>query len=241
MAEPFTSTVDIPFWLEVIAIVAGSMAGALRAIKEHMAISGVIALAVALGLGGGIIRDTLLQSGTPVAFTDPWFLVIAVGAGVSTLLLAPILERVTWVLVSVDALAVGVYAVLGADKALLYDLPPVGAALIGILAGTGGAILADLAVGVPPTLFRPGALLGVAAAIGVAIYVAGFELTDDRTAWFVIGVAVVTLVDGIDGFAHVPGTSYVLEVVDAADARRAPGEGRPRYRLVRVLDANGRG
>lgn len=54
----------------------------------------------------------------------------------------------------------------GADKAMLYGLPPVGAILIGVMSGTGGSVLADLAVGVPPALFRPGRLRGLAAAAG---------------------------------------------------------------------------
>lgn len=184
--------VDIPAWLEALAIVAGATAGALRAIRDKLAISGVVALAVALGLGGGIIRDSLLQKGTPVAFTDPWFLAVAIAATIPVLILSPLIHRLERPVFAVDALAIGMYSILGADKALQYDIPPVGAAMIGVLAGTGGSILADLAIGVPPMLFRPGLLLGVASACGTIAYVIGVELTGARAAWFFLGVVMIT-------------------------------------------------
>ncbi|MGB0113947.1 MAG: TRIC cation channel family protein [Ilumatobacteraceae bacterium] len=192
MPHDVLTPVDIPFWVEATAIVAGAAAGSLRAVREHLAISGVVALAVALGLGGGVIRDTLIQSGTPVAFTDSWFLPIALLTSVPVLLFAHLLSRLERVVFSVDALAIGLYSVIGADKALQYNIPPVGAALIGVLAGTGGSLLADLAVGVPPVLFRPGLLLGVASAFGTSLYVAGVWFTDARAAFFLLGVFVVT-------------------------------------------------
>jgi cobalamin biosynthesis protein CobD/CbiB len=61
-----------------------------------------------------------------------------------------------------------------------------------VLAGTGGGVLADLIVGVPPVLFRPGLLLGVASALGTSIYVVGTEVTDQRALWFVVGVVAIT-------------------------------------------------
>lgn len=209
--------VEIPFWVEATAIVAGAAAGSLRAVREHLAISGVVALAVALGLGGGIIRDTLIQSGTPIAFTDSWFLPIALITSVPVLLLAHFLTRLERLVFSVDALAIGLYSVIGADKALQYDIPPVGAALIGVLAGTGGSLLADLAVGVPPVLFRPGLLLGVASAFGTSLYVVGAYFTDERAAFFLAGVVVITLMRMISLFTGW-GVGSVHELADRSEA-----------------------
>jgi len=191
MALP-EATVEVPFWVEATAIVTGSMSGSLRAIRERLDLSGVAALAVAAGLGGGLIRDTLLQAGTPVAFTERWFLPIALIAAAVTLVLTPVVRHVTRLTFVVDAPSMGLYSIIGADKALLFGLPPVGAILVGILSGTGGSLLADLAVGVPPSLFRPGKLRGVAAAAGVTVFVIGTEVSENRVAWFIAGVVIVT-------------------------------------------------
>lgn len=193
MGVPVEPSVDIPFWLESIAIVAGGLAGSLRGIRERLAVTGVLALAVALGLGGGIIRDVLLQAGTPVAFLDPWFVPIVLASSIPALFLISVVNRIEWLVFGADALAIGIYSVLGADKALQLSIPPVGSVLIGVLAGTGGSIVADLIVGTPPLLFRPGILLGVASAAGTTTYVIGASATDARAPWFVAGVAIVTI------------------------------------------------
>ncbi|MFV0525898.1 MAG: trimeric intracellular cation channel family protein [Acidimicrobiales bacterium] len=186
-------TTAIPFWVETVAIGAGAVAGSLRAVRERLAISGVVALAVAVGLGGGIIRDTLLQAGVPVALREWWFLPIVLIAAAGAIVLRPLIDRLWWPVFATDSLSIGLYTVLGAAKALRYDVPPVGAILVGVLAGTGGSMLADLFVGVPPVLFRPGPLLGVSAAVGASTFVAGATLTGHRNAWFVVGVTLATV------------------------------------------------
>jgi uncharacterized membrane protein YeiH len=217
--EPETS-LSIPFWLEAIAIVAGALAGSLRGIREQLAISGVVALAIALGLGGGLVRDTLLQSGTPVAINDSRFLPIVLGVTAVTLLLLPLLTRVEWAVFATDSLAIGIYSVLGADKALLLGVPPVGALLVGVLAGTGGSILADLIVGVPPVLFRPGLLLGVASTAGTIVFIAGSELLNLRTPSFVAAVVLITTARIVSA-----ATGWGVGPVVGFTARRTPKQG----------------
>ena len=81
---------------------------------------GFAVLAVLSGLGGGIIRDLLLQAGPPVAMTDSAYLITAlVGAG--TALLIRIEGRV-WdrVFPPIDALAIGLWATVGAQKTLRW-------------------------------------------------------------------------------------------------------------------------
>lgn len=183
-------TTAVPLWVEAVAIGAGATAGALRAVQHRMAISGVVAVGVAAGLGGGFIRDTLLQAGVPVALTNWAFLPIALAATMVAVVLRPVITRLSRLVFLGDALSIGLYSVLGAAKALRYDVPPVGAVLVGVLAGTGGSIVTDLFLGEPPHLFRPGPLQGVASALGAVVFVAGAELSGERNLWFVIGVAV---------------------------------------------------
>jgi uncharacterized membrane protein YeiH len=183
-------TTALPLWVEAVAIAAGAVAGALRGVRAGMAISGVVAVAIAAGLGGGIIRDTLLQSGVPVALTTWAFLPIVLAATAVAVLLRPVVDRFSWVVFYGDTLSIGLYSVLGAAKALRYDVPPVGAALIGVLAGTGGTVLTDLFLSEPPALFRPGPLLGVASALGSTVFVIGASITDNRNLWFVVGAGV---------------------------------------------------
>jgi uncharacterized membrane protein YeiH len=240
MATVPDATVEIPQWLEMTAIVAGSLAGSARAVRDQLAISGVVALAVAGGLGGGIIRDLLLQAGTPVAFTDSWLLVVAIVSALPALLIRREVHALKWPMETVGALSLGIYSILGADKAMLLGLPPAGAILIGVLAGTGGSILADLAVGVPPALFRPGKLQGIASAFGVAVFVTGAYLTDQRVAFFIVGVGVsmmTRMLSLVTGLSDAPADAMVQSSGRAL--RRIPHPPPPRWWQRRGVDRRG--
>ena len=236
VSTPIESSVELPFWLESVAISAGAVAGSLRGVRERLAISGVLALAVALGLGGGIIRDTLLQAGTPVALVDSRLLPVAVAASVPALVLAPVVNRIEWLVFATDTLAIGIYSVVGADKAQLVGVPPAGAILIGVLAGTGGSVLADMIVGVPPALFRPGHLLGISSALGTAVYVVATSSGSSRWVFFIVGVVLVTATRIVSVAAgwRVGAAGRRASFADG-DALPARGAGRVRSRLADPL------
>ncbi len=183
-------TVDplgVPLWVECLAVGAGALFGAFSAINERMAITGVLALAAVTGVGGGIIRDTLLQTGPPVALAEPVFLPVTITAAAIAYISARLLgvaarddHPLLSAILVFDAMAVGIYAIVGIDKGLQVGLPIVGATLVGVLSGTGGSVIHDLLVGRPPALLRPGILLGVAASLGCALYAAALAAGGPR-------------------------------------------------------------
>ncbi len=177
----------VPLWVECIAVGAGALFGAFSAINERMAITGLLALAAVTGVGGGIIRDTLLQTGPPVALAEPIFLPVTLTAALVALVAAKGLGVVTGedgrlvsAILVFDAVAVGIYAIIGVDTGLQVGLPVVGSVLVGVLSGTGGSVVHDLLVGRPPALLRPGILLGVAASLGCAVYAAALAADLER-------------------------------------------------------------
>ncbi len=175
------------------AISAGALYGGFSALTEKLALTGVIALAVVLGVGGGIIRDTLLQTGPPAALTEPVFVPATIVAGLLSILVARRFDRIRWVLVPLDALAVGIYAVVGVDKALSAGLPIVGSVLVGVLSGTGGSMLHDVLLGRPAALLRPGILLGAAAGSGATVYAIAVSLDGFPVVWAPAAIALITL------------------------------------------------
>jgi uncharacterized membrane protein YeiH len=174
-----TSALDIPSWVEISAIAFGAVAGALTGLRVRFDIAGVLFLAVACGLGGGLLRDVLLQRGTPVALTDRWFLPTTLAAGFVGVILGRVTEAVknrfglTFVLI--DAICLAAFAIVGADRAVAAGLPSVSCVLVGVIAGTGGAIIRDVVVNEPPSLFLPGSFYTLAAGGGCAVYVVGLR------------------------------------------------------------------
>jgi uncharacterized membrane protein YeiH len=122
-------------------------------------------LATLSGLGGGIIRDTLLQRGAPLALTDPYYLVLAVvGAGVA--FVVPFTGR--WssrALTLIDALAVGCWAAVGAQKALAAGLGWLPAILLGVITAVGGGMVRDLFLLRVPAIFGGNTLYATSALV----------------------------------------------------------------------------
>jgi uncharacterized membrane protein YeiH len=73
------AVLEPPLWIELPAVVAGALAGALFAQKRGLDVIGILALALVAGLGGGIMRDFSLAR-IPLALRDSWYLWTVAGA-----------------------------------------------------------------------------------------------------------------------------------------------------------------
>ena len=72
----------------------------------------------------------------------------------------------------VDIISVGLFALGGTDKAIVHDLLPVSAVLMGTLTGVGGGMLRDVFLGDVPRIFKPSNYYAVCAVAGSAVYYA---------------------------------------------------------------------
>ena len=161
-------TLRVPGAVDLAAIVIGALTGGLLAAREGFAVSGVLLLAVSGGLGGGLIRDVLLADGPPVALTNPTYLpTVAVTAGV-TFYFSGWLSRLTRLLVGLDALTLGFFTVIGAQKAQLAELPSASVVFIGTVTAVGGAVIRDVLLAQRADIVQPGPYNAVAALLGAA-------------------------------------------------------------------------
>jgi uncharacterized membrane protein YeiH len=126
--------VSIPQWIDVSAVFMGALAGSLLATKKNLDVTGILLLAVVSGLGGGILRDTLLQRGTPAALVHSSYLIAAFGAAAVGFFFANQVGRVTWAFAIIDALSLGLYSLVGALKAIDAELPMLSVLLIAVIA-----------------------------------------------------------------------------------------------------------
>jgi uncharacterized membrane protein YeiH len=162
-------TLRVPAPVDLAAIVVGALTGGLLAAREGFAVSGVLLLAVSGGLGGGLIRDVLLAEGPPVALTNPAYLpTVAVTAAI-TFFFSGWLSRLTGLLVVLDAVTLGFFTVIGAQKAQLAGLPSASVVFIGTLTAVGGALIRDVLLAQRADIVQPGPYNAVAALIGAVV------------------------------------------------------------------------
>ncbi|MCH6471786.1 trimeric intracellular cation channel family protein [Sinomonas terrae] len=175
--------------VDLVGVLANGILGGAVARQLRFDPIGFLVLAVLSALGGGMMRDTLLQHGFPVALTNPAYLVTAVlGAAVAFLVR---LDGVwaTRVLLVVDSLSLGCWSATGTAKALGVGLGWLPAMLLGLLTAVGGGMVRDIAVGRLPAIFGGNTLYATGALIGSAEMALLYPLGQQNLGF---GLAIVT-------------------------------------------------
>jgi len=155
--------------IELSGVFVGALSGGLAAVRKQFDIFGIVVLAWAAGLGGGLLRDVLIGVAPPVGISDWRFIVVACLAGVVMYLFNPRLERARRMILVLDAGALALFSVAGTLKALELGVGPVAAVSAGILTGIGGGVLRDLLTGEVPVVLHQRQLYAVPAVIGAVL------------------------------------------------------------------------
>lgn len=171
MPEVYTGASALPQWTLYAAVIISGVAGATYAARRGFDVIGVLTLSVTTGLGGLLLRDILLGRG-PIILRDGTFIWCAVGAAVIGFFFAGYLARYDRVLLSLDALAMGLLATVGADSGLRAGLGVLPAIALGTIVATAGPLFRDVIGGDAPQLVRPGVYMGVIALAGSILFVA---------------------------------------------------------------------
>lgn len=161
----------LPLHVDLGATFLFALSGALAAARRRYDPVGLFVLALVTGVGGGLLRDGLfLQQGPPAFVQEPMYLLVVAGASVLGYFFAAALARIGGLLFVVDALGLGAYAVVGAQKSLALGLGVAPAILIGVVNAVGGGLLRDVLVREEPFLFKPGDFYALVAALGAGLY-----------------------------------------------------------------------
>jgi uncharacterized membrane protein YeiH len=161
--------------LDLIGTFVFAISGAAAGVKYRLDVFGVGVLAFVAGNAGGLTRDVLIGAVPPAAIRDWRYVVASLVAALATFLWHPRFTRLQPAVLLFDAAGLGLFAVAGTQKALTYGIPPLVAALLGMLTGIGGGMLRDLLVREIPVVLRAD-LYALAALAGAAMVIAGHLL-----------------------------------------------------------------
>jgi len=182
----------LPAALDYSAAFLFALTGAIVAYEKDYDFTGMAAMALAVGLGGGLIRDGIFLQQVPAAVAN-WRYLAAVGIAIVIAIIIGdrIHKRVMLVVMLIDAMGLGLYAVVGSQKSINLGLSVYAPALIGIINAIGGGLLRDVLSREDPIIFQPGQLYAVAATIGVTAFLAlgvGFKVE----AWIAAIICIAT-------------------------------------------------
>lgn len=161
--------------LDLCGTFAFALSGAMAGVKRRLDVFGVLVLSFAASCSGGIGRDVLIGATPPAALVDWRYLAVSLAAGLITFFWPSLVEKLRHPVRILDAVGLAFFAVAGTEKALVFGLSPVMAALLGMLTGIGGGIARDILLAEIPSVLRSD-LYAVAALAGAASVVVGSML-----------------------------------------------------------------
>ena len=152
-----------------MAVFAAS--GGSAAVAKRLDVFGVVFVGSVAALGGGILRDIVINQSPPLAFADWRYGATAASAALLVFFFHPHLVRIRRFVLLLDAAGLGLFTATGTLKALDIGVPFVGACILGMVTGIGGGLLRDLLTGEIPVVLRSEiyAVASLAGAVAVAL------------------------------------------------------------------------
>jgi uncharacterized membrane protein YeiH len=179
--------------LELLGVGVAAASGAIAAGRKSLDWMGVLVIALVTAIGGGTVRDLLLDRHPIFWMRDPVYL------GVTGLAAAVILVYVRRfspperMLLVIDAFSLAYFSINGAQIALQFDHPGAIAVVMGAITGTAGGILRDVLCNEIPLIFRRGELYATAAIAGICAYLALRHLGVSNDFASPLGIALIVL------------------------------------------------
>jgi len=134
---------------------------------------GVFVLALACGLGGGLLRDGIfIQNGPPAAMREGSYMIAVLAGCIVAGLFFNQVERLSKPFLIFDALGTGVYGVVGSSKAFEAGLAIPACIFVGVVNAVGSGLIRDVLVREEPLMLKPGQYYVIASLLGVC----GFAL-----------------------------------------------------------------
>jgi uncharacterized membrane protein YeiH len=213
--------------LDLLGVGVNAILGGAIARSREMDLVGFLALGLISGLGGGILRDVMLQHGPPAALTNPAYIPLALGGALLAFLVR--IDHKWWDrgYIALDAAGMTVWAIAGAQKALAAGLGGMQAILLGTITAVGGGVIRDVILQRTPAVFSKSPLYATVAVLVAGIAVLFQEVLGAHivlgTVAAIIGGIVLRLAAAARGWTLPTGLEWEPKQAVSKIAQRMPG------------------
>jgi uncharacterized membrane protein YeiH len=180
--------------LDLIGCAVFAVSGALAAGRKRLDLLGVVVLGLVTAIGGGTIRDVLLDRHPLFWLADPTYVHVIIAAALLTVVGGRGRRPAERVLLIADALGLALFSVAGAQIAERAGIPVTGGIVLGTVTGAAGGAVRDVLSAEIPLVLRRGNLYASAAIAGTAVYFALTAAGVARGVATIAGMVVVTAV-----------------------------------------------
>ena len=179
--------------IDLLGVAVFAASGALAAGRKHLDWFGVGVLALVTAVGGGTLRDVLLDRHPVFWIADPRYLVVIVGAAALTMGVAQLrrVDRLEAPLLIADALGLAFFGIRGAQIAEAAGLSWPLVVLMGTVTATAGGAVRDVLTAEIPLVLQRGRLYATTVIAGVGLYLALAASGVGRGAAALLGMGVI--------------------------------------------------
>lgn len=180
------------YWVGLAAVAVNAITGVLEAERKQMDLIGAVMIAVATALGGGTLRDVLLDR--PVFWiSDQTYLSSGIVVALLTFFWVRRRKISAGLFLYPDAVGLALFSVVGTQVALQWHTPWLVASLMGVITGVFGGVLRDVFCNQVPLVFLAGELYATAAWAGALALIGLQALGVDAAlaAWVAMGIIFV--------------------------------------------------
>ncbi|MFT7071387.1 trimeric intracellular cation channel family protein [Patiriisocius sp. Uisw_017] len=139
--------------LDILGTISFAVSGALTAMKKRLDPFGLLIIAVVTALGGGTLRDLLIDA--PITWMrDLTYIYVIAGATVLAAIFRKKLNYVRKSLFLFDTIGIALYTVVGVEKGISYGFPPLICIALGTMSACFGGVIRDILCNEIPIIFR---------------------------------------------------------------------------------------
>lgn len=182
----------IPYLLDLLGVAVFAVSGALAAGRKSLDLLGVVVVAVVTAIGGGTLRDLLLNRHPIFWIADPTYLIVISISALLTLSYVRLRPPPGNSLLIADALGLALFTIMGAQIAEAAGLPAIIIVLMGTITGVAGGVIRDVLCAEVPLILRRD-IYATAAIVGASLYLLLLETGLSRSGAAIAGMAAVVL------------------------------------------------
>jgi uncharacterized membrane protein YeiH len=183
---------DVAFIIDILGTFAFAISGALTAMKKRLDPFGIFIIAIVTALGGGTLRDLLIDG--PIGWMRDLSYMYVIG--IATFLAVIFRDKLNYVRKSLflfDTIGIALYTVIGVEKGIVADFPPIICVALGTMSACFGGVIRDILCNEIPVIFRKN-IYATACILGGSAYFALLFTKLPNIAIVAISGAVVVLV-----------------------------------------------
>ncbi len=151
--NPTPALLENLYWITLFAVIVSSASAVLKAGFKQFDLFGVIIIAIVTGLGGGSLRDMLLDRDV-FWIQEQVFFIASLGSAIVVFLAARLIVISHKFFLIPDAAGLATFAVAGTLVSLMAGTPWLVASFMGVMTGIMGGIFRDVLCNEPPIVFH---------------------------------------------------------------------------------------